>query len=426
MKSTDILRYAFSAITDKRLRSSLTILMVAIGIALITSLNGLSGGFNGFLSNQFNTLAPNVLTVTPVNPLQGFGPPDDGGGGGGFGGDEPPKITLTRFVVDSIRPIEGVQDVIPSFRGSIQMRSGGKVQPTQMLGLDTTKLPLIIPTLELEAGELVSPTDPTGVGLGFNVAHPQGEDAPFASVGNLVRAEFQRFDDLKQEFVTDRKSFIVRGIMAETGNPQYDNAIVVSLSISDSFLKKSSKFDSILVVTTDADLNVSVEEQIRSIYGEDIGVVSPAALLETINTVLSGFTAFFSAIGGVSILVGGVGIVTTLYTSVMERTREIGTLKALGAKSRTILFMFLTESFIIGVIGSATGLLVGGLLAFNLLPIIAGFGGGGGNVPQITPIFVPETTGIVFLVGVLVSTIAGIYPAWRAARLLPIVALRKE
>ncbi len=417
MKALDIIKYSSSAISEKRLRSSLTILMVAIGIALITSLNGLSGGFNGFLSNQFNTLAPNVLTVTPVNPLQGFGPPDGGGD---------PKVTLTRFVVDSIMPIAGVQDVIPSFRGGIQIISGGKVQPTQMLGMDTTKLPLIIPTLELEAGELISPSDPTGVGLGFNVAHPPGEDAPFANVGSLVRAEYQRFDDLKQEFVTDKKSFIVRGIMAETGNPQYDNAIVVSLSVSDSFLKKSSKFDSILVVTTDADLNESVEEEIRSIYGEDIGVVSPAALLETINTVLSGFTLFFSAIGGVSILVGGVGIVTTLYTSVMERTREIGTLKAIGAKGRTILFLFITESFIIGVLGSTTGLLVGGLLASVLLPIIGGFGGGGGNVPQITPVFVPETTVTIFLVGVLVSTIAGLYPAWRAARLLPIEALRKE
>jgi len=83
MNTLDIIKYSFSAINEKRLRSSLTILMVAIGIALITSLNGLSGGFNGFLSSQFNTLAPNVLTVTPVNPLQGFGPPDDGGGGGG-------------------------------------------------------------------------------------------------------------------------------------------------------------------------------------------------------------------------------------------------------------------------------------------------------------------------------------------------------
>ena len=426
MNALDIIKYSFSAINEKRLRSSLTILMVAIGIALITSLNGLSGGFNGFLSSQFNTLAPNVLTVTPVNPLQGFGPPDGGGGGGGFGADEPPKITLTRFVVDSIRPIEGVQDVIPSFRGGVQIISRGKVQPTQMLGMDTTKLPLIIPTLELEAGELISPNDPTGVGLGFNIAHPPGEDAPFARVGDLIRAEYQRFDDLKQEFVTDRKSFIVRGILAETGNPQYDNAIVVSLSISDSFLKKSSKFDSILVITTDADFNESVEEQIRSIYGEDIGVVSPALLLETINTVLSGFNAFFSAIGGVSILVGGVGIVTTLYTAVMERTREIGTLKAIGAKNRTVLFMFLTESFIIGVIGSATGLIGGGVLASFLLPIIGGLGGGGRNVPQITPIFIPETIATVFLVGVLVSTIAGLYPAWRAARLLPIVALRKE
>jgi len=180
------------------------------------------------------------------------------------------------------------------------------------------------------------------------------------------------------------------------------------------------------VVTEDSALNASVEEAIRGIYGDDIGITSPEVLLRTINTVISGFTLFISAIGGVSILVGGVGIVTTLFTSVMERTKEVGTLKAIGATGRTILLIFLAESVIIGVLGGGTGLILGAGLALVLGPLISGLSGGGGNFPSFTPIFSVQVVVVILFAGILVSSIAGLYPAWRASRLLPVEALRKE
>jgi len=219
----------------------------------------------------------------------------------------------------------------------------------------------------------------------------------------------------------------VRGILKETGNPQYDNAITVPLSVADSYLKRSSKFDSIFVVTDDAALNDSVEQGIKGIYGQNLGVTSPKSILQTVNTLIGGFTIFLSAIGGVSILVGGVGIVTTLFTAVMERTREIGLLKALGTTSENILLLFVTEPFIIGVAGSSVGLLMGTALSFVLIPVLGRLGGpGAAQSPSISPIFVPETIMTIFMIGVLISTIAGFYPAWRASKMRPVEALRKE
>ncbi len=427
MKPSDVFLFSFQALKERKLRSILTIFMVAIGIALITSLNGLSGGINGFITNQFNTLSPNVLTITPTSSLGGFGGGGQGGPPGLGGGDASVRVTLTPLVVRNLGTIPGAEHVIPSYRATIRLISGGKAQSTQMIGIDTYKLRLIIPTLELESGGLIDLNDVTGIGLGYKVAHPPGEDKPFADVGSLIRVERDRFDDTLQRSVTDSKSFIVRGIMKETGNPQYDNAIVVSLPVADSFLKKSSKFDSIFLVTTDAGLNGSVEQEIKKIFGENIGVTSPKAILQTINTLISGFTIFLSAIGGVSILVGGVGIVTTLFTTVMERTKEIGNLKALGATSRNILLLFITESFIIGMLGSSVGILLGGGLSLILIPIVA-FGppGGTNDRPAISPVFAPDVLLTILMIGVVISTIAGFYPAWRASRMRPIEALRTD
>ena len=413
--------FSFEALRDRRLRSALTIIMVSIGVALIIALNGLSSGVNIFIENQFSTLAPNVLTITPASSLAGVG-----SFGGGFGSSSgSPLVALTPSVARKLESIPGTQDIVPSYRASVQI-STGKVQSTTMIGIDTDKLHLIIPTLDLESGRLIDPTDAIGVGLGNKVAHPPGEDIAFAEVGRLIKVERQRFDDTKQKTVKDTKSFIVRGILKETGNPLYDNAIFISLSVADSFLKKSSKFDNIFVVTDDADLNPLVEQGIRGIYGRNVGISSPRAILQTVNTMIAGFTVFLSAIGGVSILVGGVGIVTTLFTAVMERTKEIGTLKALGATSQNILLLFVTEAFIIGVLGGSTGLLMGAALSYGLIPLVGNLGGGAGVSFSIVPAFAPETLLIIYIIGVAVSTVAGFYPAWRASKLKPVEALRKE
>ena len=125
----------------------------------------------------------------------------------------------------------------------------------------------------------------------------------------------------------------------------------------------------------------------------------------------------------VALLVGGVGIITTLYTSVTERIREIGTMKAIGAQNGFVLALFLAEAMTIGIFGATLGLLLGIAGGFVL---VAGFASNGPGTTGLTPVFLPTDLAQVWALSVGLSVAAGIYPAWKASRLPPIVALRRE
>ncbi len=415
MKLTDIAGFSLKSLSERRMRSALTILMVVIGASLITALNGLNGGFDFFLNSQLNTLSPNLITVTAVNPLQQQG----------FGFvSSTPKITLTVFTLNALRNIEGVEDTIPLYRSGVKVISGGKAQDTTLYGIDSTKLPLVIPTLEIEGGELIAGNDATGMILGNKIAHPAGEDTPFGTVGSLARVEFSIVEDNggAQRLVTHRRSFVVKGVLKETGNLLYDNMIAVSPTSANTLLNKATKFDAIYVLTRYGSANDFVENEVRRMYGNDIGVTTPRSIMRTVETVLAGFRVFVFSIGIVSLIVGAVGIVTTLFTSVMERIKEIGTLKALGFSSTNILLVFLSESLLIGVIGGTLGIL-GGIGAGSVLLAAVRLGPG---APAISPVFTPQDMISVWVLSVVLSAVAGLYPAWRAARLPPVVALRRE
>jgi putative ABC transport system permease protein len=124
----------------------------------------------------------------------------------------------------------------------------------------------------------------------------------------------------------------------------------------------------------------------------------------------------------IALFVGAIGIVTTLYTSVNERIKEIGTMKAIGAKPWFILSMFLSEAVLIGLIGSTLGIFTGIGVAYLLT---SGFGASGAGSPHITPIFLPNDLLYVWFLSLFISVVAGAYPAWKASRLSPLEALRR-
>ena len=413
MKPSSIVGYSMKAIQERKLRSSLTILMVVVGAALITALNGLGGGFNFFINQQFRSLAPDVLTITPSQSLPAPGPPLP---------QVSPRVPLNIFTVNAIRPISGVKEVIPSYRSSVTLISGGKSLSTAVVGIDPAKLLFVIPTMEFEDGGITLGRDSTGMILGFNIAHPAGESQPFAQVGSLVRAEASIVEQIgnNQKLVIERRSFVVRGIIKETGNLLYDNSVSIPLASANSLLKKSGQFDQIFVATENPDMNASVEKEIRAIYGNNIGVTTPRVIQETLQTFISGFSVFLFSIGVVSMLVGAVGIVTTLFTSVTERTKELGILKAIGATNWVIVLLILAESVIIGVLGGTIGVLSGVFMG-ELLTRTAQFG-----VPNLRPIFTLQDLLSTWFLAITLSAIAGTYPAWRASRLTAVSALRKD
>jgi putative ABC transport system permease protein len=350
-----------------------------------------------------------------------------------FGGGGPPptpKITLNTAVETRIRSLPLVSDVIPSYQGQVQLESSGKSLSKSVFSIDPTKLYIIAPTLEFEEGSAIRPNDPSAIYIADEIAHPPGENAPFATLGQTMRVTYSFVDEngMQQEEV---RSFVVRGIMKPTGNPTIDNAVVFNRDTGNALMHKSGKYDGLLVAAESGGFVKTVEEEIRKLYGNDIGVTSPEAILKTIREFTTGFSVFILGIALVALLVGAVGIITTLYTSVMERTKEIGTMKAIGAQNSNILSLFMAEAMMIGILGATCGLLAGIAGGYVL---IAGLGSGGGGAEDnssngfsnISPVFLPTDLATVWGISVGLSLIAGIYPAWKASRLSPIVALRRE
>jgi putative ABC transport system permease protein len=424
MNIKEIFLLSFDALKERKVRSILTILMVVVGSSLMVALNGLGAGFGKFIDESFSMLAPNILFVSSAQ--------QDQAASGPFGGGGPPpvpKITLNTAVETRLRSLPFVSDVISSYQGQVQLESSGKSLSTSIFSIDPTKLYIIAPTLEFEEGSAIRSSDPSAIYIADQIAYPPGENSPFATIGQTMRATYSFVDEngSQQE---ESRSFVVRGIMKPTGNPTIDNAVVFNEDAGNALMHKSGKYDGFLVAAQSGEFVKNVEEEIRKLYGNDIGVTSPEAILKTIRQFTGGFTVFILGIALVALLVGAVGIITTLYTSVMERTKEIGTMKAIGAQNSNVLSLFMAEALMIGILGATFGLLAGIASGYVL---IAGLGSAGGSnsdtgngIGNISPVFLPTDLATVWGISVGLSLIAGIYPAWKASRLSPIVALRRE
>ncbi|MCI0562121.1 MAG: ABC transporter permease [Nitrososphaera sp.] len=415
MNIIQIFSLSFDALRERKVRSALTVLMVVVGSSLMVALNGLGAGFGAFIDDQFSQLAANIIFVTSAQQ-ENTGP---------FGGGPPPapKITLNEAVVSRLRSLPFVDEVIPSYQAQITIESRGKSQDTTVFSIDPQKLYVIAPTIEFVEGSTIRQNDPSAIILSDRVANPPGEDSPFAVIGQTLRVTYSFVDADTGKQEENSKSFVVSGILEPTGNPTIDNAVVFNRISGNALLEKANKYDSLLVAAESGNHVGIVEEEIRDLYGNDIGITTATAILETIQEFTTGFTSVILSIALVALLVGGVGIITTLYTSVMERIREIGTMKAIGAQSSFILALFLSEAMTIGVMGATLGL---GLGVAGGYILVAGFASQDGESAGLAPVFRPVDLAQVWGISVGLSMLAGIYPAWKASRLPPIVALRRE
>jgi putative ABC transport system permease protein len=289
------------------------------------------------------------------------------------------------------------------------------------LSIDPAKLLVIAPTLEFTEGSTIRQNDPSAMIVAQDVANPPGDSIPFINLGQSVRVTYSFVDPDTGVQKEESKSFVVTGIMKETGNPTIDNAVVINRNAGNSLLQKSGKFDSLFVIAKTSNLVDAVEQEIRGLYGNNIGINTVKAILKTIQQFTSGINAFLTSIAIVSLIVGAVGIITTLYTSVVERTKEIGTLKAIGAQNRHILVLFLVEGLLIGILGATTGLLAGIGVGYGLA---LGFRPGNGSYNP--PIFLANDMIRVWIISVILSLLASFFPAVKASRLLPITALRSQ
>jgi putative ABC transport system permease protein len=400
---------------ERKLRAILTIAMVMIGAGLMTALNGMTTGMYQYIGAQFGTLGANVVIVMP-------------------GMESNARITEQTAAV--IRKIVGVKTAAPYIQQLATAESMGDSAAVLVTGSDQRYLYEVFPTLEVEEGTLVSPQDSIGVVLGHSVAYPPDKPRPFARVGGVVTISFTTVEGTRQQ--TIRRSFVVRGILAEMGTSgmfiPVDRMVFMSLPAATNLFHAAGDYSGINVIAKSPDEAEQVAEEIRRLYGRSFEIYTSKTLIQLIQNILGAFSLFLGSVASVSMIVASVGIFAGLYTSVMERTKEIGLLKAVGLKKRGILGVFLGEATLIGLIGGTLGIAVGVILGYGMA-VVAGqvrgevtgqFTGVGGALSYIPPYFTPEifVTNLVF--AITISMIAGAYPAWRASKLDPVVALRKE
>jgi putative ABC transport system permease protein len=424
MNVNDALSYAFGAIKLRKLRASLTTLGVIIGIAAIVALLSFSQGLQDTITVQLQKgFATNALIVSPR---------------GGLGGGE----TSIPLYVSDTQTIENIGENVTAAVAIMQKTcfvnsSIGRTFTVNIIGVDFAKYETIYGSTFVAAkGSITSEND--SVVIGARIHDPWQNGTIIADFGDTVDITWTKRSGTsppQNKTYTGRITAVLKEIGGfNIGGPS-DLGIYIPISQAQDFFE-TDECSAIIVLLKDEDKATidGVSEAIKTAFNNQVSVTSATAVLDIISAVFSNIEFFLAGIAGISLLVAGVGIMNIMIVSLMERTREIGILKALGMKNRTVLMIFLSEAIIIGLLGSAIGIASGWGLA-NIVARLGLFGGRlqGGNQAatatmqiSITPVLTPTVFLGAFAFGVIVSVIFALYPAWRASKLKPVEALRYE
>ncbi|MFW9831604.1 MAG: ABC transporter permease [Candidatus Thorarchaeota archaeon] len=422
MKVRNILGLSFTNMRQRKTRTALTTLGIVVGIMAVVSISALSGGFESQITTQLTQgLDMDILTVMPGGGLLG---------GGGL---------TTLYMNDTIliENITGVDATLGfSQTGTTVYNETGGTLDTRLVGLNFTNLEAVYGhRLQFAEGGFPDPDSNESCMIGYL-------QDPIASIGdNITTKVFARIGSWIG-FIN--VSFIVSGVLEEVGSSgmlPFDRSVFVPLETYQSIFN-SETIDMILVRITDPTQADAIADEIRAVFEDQVLVIVPTAIIETVIGVFDIIEIFLLAIASIALLVAGISILNIMLVSVMERTREIGIMKALGAKDRTILSQFISEAILLGIIGGMIGIIVGWFLAYGMglmLPMLfsngmasgfggdmGGFGGFSGGTFTLVPVLPLNTIFIAFGFAILISVIFALYPARKAAKLDPVKALRYE
>jgi len=418
MKIKTCFQLALNILLHSKLRSWLTILGIVIGIAAVVSIVSISQGAQETLESQLGNLGADILTITA-------GSSSARGAGGGFAGGGPPGMSidssdssnsknLTQKDIIVIQNLENVNVVMGTVSGRAEMSYSSKSSSLSVTGVDP-QVWKDITTEEIDSGRFLTTADTYSVVLG----------------GNIITNTFKDGIPLNSKVTIEGKTFKVVGIL-ESGSSVY-MPIEIARDILDDVGEE--EFDSILVKIDDVEISNETVSLItkklmasRGILSEtkkDFSISNPSEMQETMQDTMSSMTLFLTAIAAISLLVGAVGIANSMFTSVLEKTRDIGILKAIGAKNRDILFVFLINSGLIGLVGGFGGIIFG-IFGSGLVSMLGSSGDG-----MTSRMFSSTSISISLLIftlifSVLVGMIAGAIPAYRASKLKPVDALRYQ
>jgi putative ABC transport system permease protein len=440
MRARDVFSYSFSAIRLRKLRAGLTTLGVVIGIAAIVALLSITQGLQNTITSQLQTgLATDTLIVSPGRSVFSQG---GAGIGGGIGGSDSGFKLLVNdtATIDGLSPdIEGSVAII---QRAVYFNSSERSFIINVLGVDFAQYAAIYGsnTFVAESGAINLNPQNDEIVIGNTLHDPWKNGTLLYNVDETVEIIWTNATARppKNETYTGQITAVLKEIGGFSFGGPSDTGVYVPISQAQSFFD-TDECSQIIVKLKNSDQATidSVSEQITDAFNGEASVISSTAVLALLGSVFSIIQLFLVGIAAISLLVAGIGIMNIMIVSLIERTREIGILKALGMKSRTVLMIFLGESVIIGLIGAVLGIGLGWVLA-NVVAVVfsgggpfAGIGGGqaagvGAGVMDIVPVLTPTVLVGALGFGIGVSVIFALYPAWRASKLKPVEALRYE
>jgi putative ABC transport system permease protein len=423
MDLLEILSYAVGAIRLRKLRAGLTILGITIGITALVGLLAMTQGFQASVQSQLQRgFATDAVVVTTQN--LGFGYPVE---------NFQMQINDTAI----INSLSNVKQSVAIIQEGCYAKSGNIALTVSVVGVDFSKYSSIYSnSFVAENGAIPSSPDDTDAIVGMRVNDPWKN-------GTLFTAINQKFDivyttrngaQFTNQTLAVKTVALLREIGGSTLGGPSDYSIYIPLSTAQDFFG-TSQTSTIIVQLEKNDQN-SIDQTstaIESAFNNEVLVVSSTSIFNTINSVMVRVQMLMTAVITISLLVAGVGIMNIMIISLMERTKEIGIMKAIGMRDGTVLSIFLSESIIMGLTGTLLGIGLGYLLAFgiNQLDLLGGMinsatqGTIMGGIPMY-PILTLTNILSAFGFGLAVSIFFGIYPAWRASRLEPVDALRYE
>jgi putative ABC transport system permease protein len=413
MKFIEFFNIAVRSLLVNKLRSALTMLGMIIGVGAVIILMSVGAGLQNMITSTFEELGTNLLFVQPSNPEAP-----------GLAAMAPQFATasLTMDDAEAMRRIRSVTAVNPTNENFVKLIAGNESATSVIEG--TTPEFQQLYDFTMASGQFISEV---------NIAR---RDMVVVLGSKTAEDLFGSNDGVGQQVKLRDKRFMVIGVMEPRGMSSFgvswDEMVITPITTFQSRLfsnKTPSGEDavqSVVVQVSSAELMDQVTEDIESLLrkrhriaedeDDDFAVVSMEQLLGTFETITIALTIFLGLIGGISLLVGSIGIMNIMLVSVTERTREIGLRKAIGAKRRDILMQFLLEAATLSIIGGIIGLIGAWLISAGISMIDLG---GFKLQATVSPVIVL----VAVLVSAFIGIASGIYPAMRAARLNPIDAL---
>jgi putative ABC transport system permease protein len=403
------IKVAFQALILNKMRSFLTMLGIIIGVGAVVAMLSIGIGAQQSVVQTVQDIGSNLIIITPGNPEEEEN----------FGQQITMGVEQSKLKEGDLTAIEREATLITKaapvvFNSSILSYMNKSTQSTVYASTENGRE---LYNMDVEKGKFYSRSDTSN---SLNVA----------VIGQTVATKlFGNISPIGKIIKVDGQNFKVIGTLEERGTDTFgndqDDFISVPVTTAQNKLYGMDSYNMILAQSiSEEDIDAASEEiktilrryrNIRPGESEDFSVQNQTQILDIVNTITSIFTVVISGIAGISLLVGGIGIMNIMMVSVTERTREIGIRKAIGAKNRDILIQFLVESIVLSVTGGVFGI----LFAVIISEILSRF-----TVLDTSITWVPIVIALSF--STIIGLFFGIYPAMRAARLNPIDALRYE